>query len=820
MAPLLIGPRCNRRVTCDSNPNNDRSESAIAADANNPYHLIGSSKKFTDPQTYAFSLAPYASVDGGQSWVEGIDAATNGPLQLLAGWAGTSDPAVAWDDAGKAFLIGLAFGPGLNPALLGLAAYTSTDYGRTWSLPNFFYQAFADKQGAAGDMNPASPHHGNVYVVWDGGNGLSFARTLDHGATWIGTGASPAGSSLSPTSFAPDVFVAQDGTVYVVFFVTEGGNTINFVKSTDGGNSFSAPAAVATAVTAMPFKLAGGTFRNASIAVGCVGQTSSHVLVAWPDFRNGITTRIFFVYSNNGGTSWHGGASGQQLLTGAVASAGDQHEIQPQLASTPDGTIGCAFYQFGPKTPGGNSLIDVVLAAARPPSGRGGVPTFGDRVNVTDQPWDPAVDAPWAHGQPGTTFIGDYFGLTASRLGFHPLWLDTRTLVQEMFTSRLAVNPCDVYMRDSNSDTGSVPSPGNHWEAPDLIVRRQADGFVNFVDQDLLRDGVTDHYVYARVKAAGPNDGRNVTVAVTVGNYPSLMALPGAEFRYPQDWYPDDWTTAAIQGRHFYVGETPAVATLASGSTQIVGPIVWHAADIPPEGTWHPCLLAEVRADNDDSAGGLNGCGVDADPVTCDYGEYFWGNNNVCQRNLSYAPVPPFRPFWVHLPFLVGSPYAPARSLAVIVERDPELAEIPMTLRMVRPPREEANVPEREREPVSAIAEVRVIEGRVVERLERHARVIIEERETDVTFRRAEEAEPEEGFGGERTGRSSWRLTHQRAVVGFPVRRGEVRALVLSFETPRGLEPGSRPQVRIFQRNARHVITGSVTLELQVEDEE
>src|SRR5713226_5234933 len=120
MAALLTGPRYNRPITRNSNPNNERSESAIVPDPSNPYHLVGSSKKFTDPRTHAFSLAPYTSVDGGQSWVEGVDVATNGPLQLLPGWAWVSDPAVAWDDAGKALLIGLAFGPGLKPALLGL----------------------------------------------------------------------------------------------------------------------------------------------------------------------------------------------------------------------------------------------------------------------------------------------------------------------------------------------------------------------------------------------------------------------------------------------------------------------------------------------------------------------------------------------------------------------------------------------------------------------------------------------------------------------------------------------------------------------------
>jgi hypothetical protein len=40
-------------------------------------------------------------------------------------------------------------------------------------------------------------------------------------------------------------------------------------------------------------------------------------------------------------------------------------------------------------------------------------------------------------------------------------------------------------------------------------------------------------------------------------------------------------------------------------ATRIIGPVVWPAAHIPDSGTWHhPCLLAEIRTDNDDSAGG------------------------------------------------------------------------------------------------------------------------------------------------------------------------------------------------------------------------
>jgi hypothetical protein len=818
--PTIIGPRCNRRVTCDASTSNARSESAIAVNPLDSYNIVASSKRFTNPSTYAFSLAAYTTFDGGQSWIEAPS------LTLLAGWAGTSDPAVAWDNLGNAYLVALAFGPGASLPLIGIGVYKSTDGGRTWGAPTLIHSSTGDdKQWAAGDVNPASSHYGNVYAAWDNGSSLAFARTTDNGATWRGIGAQPAGTGLPgiSDSFGPELSVAADGTVYIVWVA---GNQIKFVKSTNGGDSFSAPAVAASGITTLSSfpstegwpTFPGATFRILTLPTGCTGS-GNNVIFAWADAREIIggqrRARIYYRRSSNGGSSFDGPASGQPLLTGAVASDSDKHDFHPQLISTPAGQIGCAFYEYGP-TGGGEfppSLINVILAASTD-SGA----TFPNRVTVTDQAWNPTVDAPIVHNTTAVTFIGDYFGLDASRLGFFPFWTDTRTGVQEMFVSRLSVNPADIYIRDFTGDTGNVTSMSNpnSWEAPDLIVRRQPDGDTTFANEDLLRDGVTDHYVYGRATNNGPNPARNVRLAVTVGNYPSLVGLPGSEFRYPQDWYQKDWNTPALQNAHLFLGES-APTTIPNGMSKLLGPIIWPASLIPDPASWHPCLLGEVRADNNDSAGGTNGCDIQVDPGTCNYGSYFWGNNDVCQRNLSYGTVTAATAAFIELPFLVGSVWSKAKFIEVIVDKGKQLAYTPMTLRM---------------EPVCLPGETKPSEppcqpGELVFVGKCH--VVVRVGNCDVgeiitspgvVWRPkcpppATTTKPETCHGGEKVGQE-WILTQPRAAVGFPIAAGELRRMTLSFNTPTTLKPGTRTLVRIFQRNDRRMITGSVILELTV----
>jgi hypothetical protein len=427
----------NTQVTHDADLNNARSESSIVINPNNPMQIVAGSKKFKDIHNYDFTLATEYSNDGGLSWQD--SAALSMP-----GFTLLTDPALAWDDAGNVFLVGLS---GNNPPTfdtIGIVIYTSADGGKTWSAPNPIHNSAGDdKQWAAGDGNPASPFHGRVYAVWDDGSDMRFARTKDHGGTWVGAGAgvTPAGTALVNDSFSPEINIADNGDIYIVWI---SGSEIKMIVSTDGGDTFSPAVSPATGVTILSSSLPaphgwpvfpGGNFRVLTVPTACV--FGKKVAVAWADFREGVS-RIYRALSTDGGASWITGPSGAPLLTGPLP-ANFQH-FHPQIV-TYRGAIGCAFYEFGPKP--ATFLIDVIMAQ----SVDGGSSFITS--TVTDQPWDPTIDAPWSHGDPNVTFIGDYFGLDASAQGFYPLWTDTRTGIQELWTDivtlKVAFVPPKIY---------------------------------------------------------------------------------------------------------------------------------------------------------------------------------------------------------------------------------------------------------------------------------------------------------------------------------------------------------------------------------------
>ncbi|MDB5071328.1 MAG: exo-alpha-sialidase [Candidatus Eremiobacteraeota bacterium] len=412
--------------------NQSRSESVVVVNPTNAKNLICASKKFIDPVKYHFTISTSFSFNGGLTWTESVPA-------LQPGWDGMSDPDLTFDALGNAYLIvePITFGP-TDIAGTGMYVFKSTDGGQVWGTPVLLHLDSADdKQWIEADTNPASPHLGAVYAVWGANTPLRFARSVDQGVTWKGMGAWPAGADVGfQTCFGPSITIGPDGTIHVMWHYP-GTTEIMYTQSTDGGDTFSAVTAVVSGVSSLStflpnidgfFHFPNGTFRVYTIVTSSVAA-GNKLIVAWADFREGVS-RIYYRIASGGGATWLGPASGQPLLPSYGHP--DQQHFHPQLSEAGNDAIGCAFYEYGPKDT--KLLIDVLVSYSCSDG-----TSFGNPLTVTDDPWDPAVNAPLSHGISGITFIGEYFGFFGSQDWFAVVWTDTRTGVQELFYDRVRI---------------------------------------------------------------------------------------------------------------------------------------------------------------------------------------------------------------------------------------------------------------------------------------------------------------------------------------------------------------------------------------------
>jgi hypothetical protein len=452
-------------------PKQARSESIIAVNSANPANLIAASKKFSNPKTYRFTIGVCVSFDSGMSWQDST-------LPTLPEWgdmvgigsfdasAGMTDPAVVFDDFGNAFMVGEPIGyfPGLQSPkdiqTIGMFIYKSTDGGLHWSAPTPLHVGDLedDKSWIACDNNSASPHYGSIYIAWGASSPLRFARSTDHGQSWKGVGSEAPGSQLANSTYAPEISVGLDGTVHIVWHM-RGSDTIEYMRSTNGGATFEAQKSIVTSVHDLDRSLPtthgwphfpGATFRVITLATGCGFGFDpldnnpfpvpfffgpKHFIVAWSDYRDGAA-RIYYRTSSNAGASFDDPENGQPLLQRQVDPS--LHHFHPQIVCTGSGVIGCAYYEYRYKDENGPNLIDVKLSASFD-KGK----TFPYTTTVTDRPWDPKIGKVFAHGDEQVTFIGEYFGLDADNTGFDVLWTDTRTGVQELFYDRVETERYD-----------------------------------------------------------------------------------------------------------------------------------------------------------------------------------------------------------------------------------------------------------------------------------------------------------------------------------------------------------------------------------------
>ena len=384
-------------------------EPHIAINPLNPDNLVAAWQQDRYSNGGARGQGYGVSFDGGFTWTRGTL-----PVSTCAGgpYSRATDPWVAFSPDGTAHQVTLAFTgasqqPGSTDALM---VSRSTDGGRTWSAPLSLIvdggAFFNDKETITADPRDSR----FVYAVWDrliGGNQspMMFTRTTDGGFTWETPRAiygPPAGQTIGHS-----LSVLPDGTLVDIFMQLQDQNSVNVIRSTDRGVTWSAPILVA-ASGALGAKdpETGTNIRDSTILPEMAVAPDGTLYAVWQDARfTQQRDAIALSRSTDGGLTWSAPVR--------VNSNPDVTAFIPQVHVRADGTIGVTYYDLRSNTPDPSTLMtDFWLARSTD-----GVNWSETRIS---EPFN-LNTAPVANGY----FVGDYTGLVSSGTTFIALYAKT-----------------------------------------------------------------------------------------------------------------------------------------------------------------------------------------------------------------------------------------------------------------------------------------------------------------------------------------------------------------------------------------------------------
>ena len=381
---------------------NSSNEPALAMDANHPAVLAAGSNDLVDSapcQGSSCDLTPdigisgsYFSFDGGTTWTQptytGLTAQTGtthvGPIHTLPnyfenGMSSHGDPALAfgprpgpngfsWANGSRLYYANLAFPLSTNPGFKGASAavVSRTDNvaaaaagnQSAWMDPVIVSRQNAallsDKEDIWADNASSSPFFGNVYVcntafrsVGGAPEPIMVSSSSDGGDSWRQRQITSA-TNNGQTGGRQGCAVRTDSTG-VVYVVWEGADiqtrqsVFYLARSTDGGNNFEKPRAVAQVTDVGVFDPVSGrivfdgyagtrtdSFPSLSIANGAPtgADATNTIVLAWP---NGAINheQALVQTSADGGTTWSAPVN--------AAEASDRAD-NPAVAISPDGT--------------------------------------------------------------------------------------------------------------------------------------------------------------------------------------------------------------------------------------------------------------------------------------------------------------------------------------------------------------------------------------------------------------------------------------------------------------------------------------------------
>jgi hypothetical protein len=340
---------CNVRATAHVGPAN---EIDLALDPKDAQHMVVVAKGYNPTRLLQSSftggvITPYAtSFDGGRTWTEGYLQPMTPTITLPNGLElgetsnHESDPVVEFAPDGSVLVFTLRVNHGG-----GIPVYRSTDGGRTFAEFSKAFEGGTDKEWFVTDPTTGSIYGGTLLS-----NGIGFVKSTDGGATWSAARKVLGGAYVS-------LDVGPRGQLYMV---SNGGSTVHFTRSLDGGATFSASRDIGPedgGSTYCDLRL----FRTPDFAQLAASRTTDdlYVVVVLPGGTlpslSGCGPAqdwgIYVLHSPDGGVSWGAPVRVDDGLPAfrfmpevAVSPKGDVHVAWLDQRDDPTGETAEAFY--------------------------------------------------------------------------------------------------------------------------------------------------------------------------------------------------------------------------------------------------------------------------------------------------------------------------------------------------------------------------------------------------------------------------------------------------------------------------------------------
>jgi BNR repeat-like domain len=409
-------------------------EVVIATDPGNPARLLAGSivERKTDGMATE-TVTAYASSDGGATWEPVLEKKPekDGPTYM--------DPAVAFGPNGSAYFASLG-----KPATKGfIDIVRSRDGGKTWTgetrLEHRHDRPFLVVDCTTGEFRGRlyctcallEKQHLGIYVSTDGGKVFDPPQALP---------VEPVG----PAIIAGLPVVLSDGVLVIPYQKILGrtdrkkgahySSTIGLRRSQTGGKSFLPEQAVCVReLDTMP----GTTNPMLAVDPGSNAYRNRLYLVWHEATPQGLAVMVSM--SKDKGETWSDPvALSEQPRDGAGPAVETHDGVLPVVAVNKAGVVAVSWYDSRGSRPG-KPACNVGLRASLD-----GGETWLPSVRVTDVASTFELRKPGSKRGSFQTILGDTAGLAADVAGgFHPVWIDNRTGVRQVFTATVRVKGRD-----------------------------------------------------------------------------------------------------------------------------------------------------------------------------------------------------------------------------------------------------------------------------------------------------------------------------------------------------------------------------------------